>query len=72
MSGQGISGRGVAGGKFAGQRSSPEQGLQAFTWIRCSSGWVGVGVFVFVRVRVLEVAICWRRVRVWVILNLFF
>lgn len=49
--------RGFGGGKLAGQSSSPAQGLQAFTWIRCSSP-AGVGRGVFVRVSVLEVAVC--------------
>jgi hypothetical protein len=68
MSGQGIRVRGVGGGKFAGQRSSPEQGLHAFTCIRWSVGWEGVGGGEVVRARVLEVAVCWRRVRGWVIM----
>lgn len=60
MSGHGIRVRGVGGGKFFGQRSSPAQGQQALVWIRCSPfAWFGVGRGVVVKVRVLEEAVCW-------------
>lgn len=62
--------RGVAGGKLAGQRSSPAQGLHAFTWIRCSAP-VGIGRDVVVKVRVFEVAVCWMRVRILGFWNLY-
>ena len=64
MSGQGTRGRSVGGGKFFGQRSSPEQGEQALIWMRCSSEFgAGVGIGELVRVRVVEAAVFWRRVR---------
>jgi hypothetical protein len=63
MSGQGIKGRSVGGGKFFGQRSSPEQGEQAFIWMRCSSEFgVGDGIGELIRVRVVEAAVFCRRV----------
>lgn len=58
--------RGFGGGKFFGQRSSPAQGLHAFTRIRCSS-LVGVGTVVVIKLRNLEVADGWMRVRISVI-----
>jgi hypothetical protein len=63
MSGQGIRGRSVGGGKFFGQSSSPAQGEQALISMRCSSEFgVGVGIGESVRVRLVERADFWRMV----------
>lgn len=64
-SGQGINSRGLGGGKFFGQRSSPAQGAHALTWIRCSprDGLI-VGVGRVVSERSFELAFGWMIPRI--------